>query len=179
MPFSTSSGPAPGYAPPQLALLEGKLTPAPAPAEGTLLATSNALARQGSDGARASGTILAAGASLLPSSSPMGAPALAPGGCPEPSRLEGLPCWLFPGVNDVVLPVRVSDRIHAALRAQNGGKDPELLRYSRIEDCPYPPGYPHSTGYGSPIPAFATEGLWEWLLAKRARAAPSVRDTEK
>ena len=68
-----------------------------------------------------------------------------------------------------VLPVRCADTIAARLRSQlRGGDVDDLVKYTRLEEAPPPPGYPQLTGHGSPIPAYATEGLWDWLLSKSA-----------
>ena len=93
---------------------------------------------------------------------------VAPGGCSQPERLKGVPVWLFHAVNDAVLPVHCADAIAAALREVDGAQAAELVRYTRYDEAPPPPGYPALAGHGSPIPAWATEGLWEWLLSKRA-----------
>ena len=99
---------------------------------------------------------------------------VAPGGCRELNdgggKLKGCPTWVFHGTNDVVLPVRCADQIVTALRQLNGVTpvDTSLVRYSRIDNCPYPPSYPALTGHGTPIAAFKTEGIFEWMLEQRA-----------
>jgi len=93
----------------------------------------------------------------------------APGGCHELASLSGCPVWIFHGVNDAVLPVRCADQIVQTLRQINGDKADELVRYTRINDCPYPPSYPHLTGHGTPIAAFGTDGIFEWMLGQSAR----------
>lgn len=55
---------------------------------------------------------------------------VAPGGG-DTANLKGVPCWLFHGANDVVLPVRCSERAYEALRSLNGE---EPVRNS----CPAP-----------------------------------------
>ena len=77
--------------------------------------------------------------------------------------LQGVPVWLFHGANDAVLPVRCSEGTAAALKALSGGDD--LVRFTRYETAPDPPGYPHATGHASTIPAYATEALYPWLLS--------------
>ena len=93
---------------------------------------------------------------------------VAPGGCSQPERLKGVPVWIFHAVNDAVLPVRCADTIVAALHNVDGAQADELVRYTRYDEAPCPPGFPALAGHGSTIPAFATEGIWDWLLSKRA-----------
>ena len=101
---------------------------------------------------------------------------VAPGGCREldngGGELKGCPTWVFHGINDVVLPVRCADQIVQALRRINGvaTDDDSLVRYTRIHDCPSPPGYPALTGHGTPVVAFATDGIFEWMLEQRVRS---------
>ena len=94
----------------------------------------------------------------------------APGGCRELEGLKGCPVWVFHGVNDVVLPVRCADQIVQTLRQINGSHDELLVRYTRIDNCPYPPSYPHLTGHGTPIAAFATDGIFEWMQEQSAQS---------
>ena len=86
---------------------------------------------------------------------------VAPGGG-DTAHLKGVPCWLFHGANDVVLPVRCSERAYAALRSLNGE---ELVKLTVYENAPDPPGYPSSTGHAATIPAYATVELYAWLLS--------------
>jgi predicted peptidase len=88
------------------------------------------------------------------------APVAAGGG--SVSGLKGVPVWLFHGANDAVLPVRCSESAAASLKALNGEA---LVKYTRYEVAPDPPGYPHATGHASTIPAYATEELYTWLLS--------------
>lgn len=93
---------------------------------------------------------------------------VAPGGCGKSlGHLKDTPTWIFHGVNDVVLPVRCADDIHATLCTQGGKVDNSQRRYTRIENCPAPPGYPTFEGHGTPVVAWATEGVFEWLLSHR------------
>lgn len=93
---------------------------------------------------------------------------VAPGGVSKQlGHLKETPTWIFHGVNDVVLPIRCADEIHAALRAQGGQPNESFRRYTRIDNCPPPPGYPMFEGHGTPVVAWAAEGLFEWLLSHR------------
>ena len=88
---------------------------------------------------------------------------VAAGGMRGPwSGLCGVPVWLFHGANDAVLPVSCSEGAAAALKALNGEV---LVRFTRYQTAPDPPGYPHATGHASTIPAYATEELYHWLLS--------------
>ena len=62
------------------------------------------------------------------------------------SGLKGVPVWLFHGANDAVLPVRCSESAAASLKALNGEA---LVKYTRYEVAPDPPGCPHATGHAS------------------------------
>ena len=88
---------------------------------------------------------------------------VAPGGG-DTAYLKGVPCWLFHGANDVVLPVSCSERAASSLRALNGE---QLVKLTVYEKAPVPPGYPHAAGHASTIPAYATEELYSWLLSHR------------
>ena len=93
---------------------------------------------------------------------------VAPGGCGKAlGHLKDTPTWIFHGINDVVLPIRCADEIHNALCANDGRVDESRRRYTRIESCPAPPGYPMFEGHGTPVVAWATDGLFEWLLSHR------------
>lgn len=68
------------------------------------------------------------------------------------ARLRHLPTWIFHGARDDVVPPRESRAVHAALRA--AGAD---VRYTEFPEA----------NHNSWDAAYATDGLWAWLFARR------------
>ena len=98
---------------------------------------------------------------------------VAPGGCSRAvGHLAQTPVWIFHGTNDIVLPIRCADEVYSVLRDAHDGDevDASRLRYTQIQDCPAPPGYPSCVGHGTPVVAWATEGIFEWLLSHHVDA---------
>ena len=65
---------------------------------------------------------------------------------------------------DVVVPSDYSERlIRGLLRGGANGSEARLTLY---DAAPAPKGWPDYEGHGSPMPAYATAELYEWLLAR-------------
>ena len=90
---------------------------------------------------------------------------VAPSGSARASELAGVPVWCFHGRNDVVVPSLVSERLVSQLKARGASGDNAKL--TLYDAAPAPRGWPDYDGHGSPIPAYATQELWHWLLEKR------------
>lgn len=69
-------------------------------------------------------------------------------------RIRGVPVWLYHGDEDAVVPVEESRELAAALRAAGAN-----VRYTELE----------GVGHNSWDPAYRSEELPEWLLARRRR----------
>lgn len=81
-------------------------------------------------------------------------------------RLKGIPLWVFHSVDDVIFPVRCSDRLVETLRNVNndGGEEGGLVRYSRFEKDQEGftgPVRGHSTG----ITASRMAEVYSWMLS--------------
>ena len=93
------------------------------------------------------------------------APVCGAGSVPAAS-LAGVPVWAFHGANDVVVPVRVTDRMVEAIQAARssqteGGAE---VKYTRYDTSPAPTGWEDYTGHASWLQAYAGPELWAWLL---------------
>jgi predicted peptidase len=78
-------------------------------------------------------------------------------GTSDPARafvIRNIPCWVFHGANDDIVPVYHSDAMVEAL--ERAGAD---VKYTR---------YPEEDHY-SWIPAYKTIDLYEWMLQQRRK----------
>lgn len=91
------------------------------------------------------------------------------GGGVEATQLRGVPVWLFHGANDVILPVRCSDTLSAALLKVNGEEGPARMRYTRYDVAP--PASGRAAGH-LPYMAYKDAEVYRWLLSKSL--APSL-----
>jgi len=85
-------------------------------------------------------------------------------------NLKQMPVWVWHGANDVVIPVRESDKLVDALRKARP-HHPELVKYTRLEHAPghdeqwAAAGIPEMPGHASWVPAYKIDSeLWNWFL---------------
>jgi predicted peptidase len=69
-------------------------------------------------------------------------------------RVRALPCWIFHGAKDDVLPVEDARRMYAALKQL--GTDVHYTEFAEL-------------GHGCWDPAYGGDELWSWLLAQRRK----------
>eukprot|EP00667_Euglena_gracilis_P012486 EG_transcript_12827 len=99
------------------------------------------------------------------------------GGEPHAAWVRGLtdlPIWAFHGANDVVVHVRHTDVMVAAVRALGNKR----VRYTRYDWSPAYEKYPEMVGHNAAEAAYNTSELYDWLLRFKSPPIPEFGGPE-